>query len=95
MNNRIIFWPRLGRSRRINLKKCLSVAMNPYLLRHLWSLVDRSQSSLLLDLDDNGLVRWLMDEFTVQQPINPAETVQLDHYIRAKIPLIRDLAQEH
>ena len=60
--------------------------MNPYLLRHLWSLVDRSQSSLILDLDDNGLVRWLMDEFIVQQPIDQAETAQLDHYIRAKIP---------
>ncbi|WP_198806504.1 hypothetical protein [Leptolyngbya sp. BL0902] len=67
--------------------------MNPYLLRHLWSLVDRAQSSYLLDLDDNGLVRWLMDEFIVQQPINQAETDQLHHYIRAKIPLIRDLAQ--
>lgn len=79
----------------MNLKKCLSVAMNPHLLRHLWSLVDRAQSSYLLALDDNGLVRWLIDEFMVQQPINPAETAQLDHYIRAKIPLIRDLAQEH
>lgn len=79
----------------MNLKKSLSVAMNPHLLRHLWSLVDRSQSSYLLALDDNGLVRWLIDEFMVQQPINQAETVQLDHYIRAKIPLIRDLAQEH
>lgn len=69
--------------------------MNPHLLRHLWSLVDRSQSSYLLDLDDNGLVRWLIDEFIVQQPINQAETDQLNHYIRAKIPLIRDLAQEH
>ncbi len=69
--------------------------MNPHLLRHLWSLVDRSQSTNLLDLDDNGLVRWLMDEFIMQQPINQVETDQLDHYIRAKIPLIRDLAQEH
>jgi hypothetical protein len=34
-----------------------------------------------------------MDEFIVQQPIDQAETAQLDHYIRAKIPLIRDLAQ--
>jgi succinate dehydrogenase flavin-adding protein (antitoxin of CptAB toxin-antitoxin module) len=68
--------------------------MNPYLLRHLWFLVDRAQSSYLLDLDDNGLVRWLMDEFIMQQPIDQAETDQLNHYIRAKIPLIRDLAQQ-
>jgi succinate dehydrogenase flavin-adding protein (antitoxin of CptAB toxin-antitoxin module) len=67
--------------------------MNPQFLRHLWSLVDHSQSSYLLALDDNGLVRWLVDQFTVQQPINQVETDQLSHYIRSKIPLIRDLAQ--
>ncbi len=68
--------------------------MNPQLLRHLWSLVDRSQSSHLLALDDNGLVGWLLDQFVRQQPIDQAETDQLHHYIRAKLPLIRDLAQE-
>jgi succinate dehydrogenase flavin-adding protein (antitoxin of CptAB toxin-antitoxin module) len=69
--------------------------MNPQLLRHLWSLVDRSQNSHILALDDNGLVHWLMDQFTVQQPINQSETDQLSHYIRTKISLIRDLAQGH
>lgn len=78
---------------RINLKKLLTTAMNPQLLRHLWSLVDRSQNSHLLALDDNSLAHWLVDQFTGQQIINQAETVQLDHYIRSKIPLIRDLAQ--
>jgi hypothetical protein len=68
--------------------------MNPQLLRHLWSLVERSQSSHLLALDDNGLVCWLLEQFIGQQPINQAETDQLHHYIRDKIPLIRDLAQE-
>jgi succinate dehydrogenase flavin-adding protein (antitoxin of CptAB toxin-antitoxin module) len=67
--------------------------MNPQLLRHLWSLVERSQSSHLLALDDNSLVYWLMDQFTGQRVINQTETDQLNHYIRSKIPLIRDLAQ--
>lgn len=68
--------------------------MNPQLLRHLWSLVERSQSSHLLALDDNSLVCWLLDQFAGQRPIDPTETDQLHGYIRAKIPLIRDLAQE-
>lgn len=68
--------------------------MNPQLLRHLWSLVERSQSSHLLALDDNSLVCWLLDQFAGQQSINQTETDQLHGYIRAKIPLIRDLAQE-
>ena len=68
--------------------------MNPHLLRHLWALVERSQSSYLLALDDNSLVCWLLEQFSGQQYIDPAETDQLNRYIRAKIPLIRDLAQE-
>jgi succinate dehydrogenase flavin-adding protein (antitoxin of CptAB toxin-antitoxin module) len=68
--------------------------MNPQILRHLWSLVERSQSSHLLALDDNGLVHWLMDQFAGQRSIGQAETDQLHHYIRSKLPLIRDLAQE-
>lgn len=68
--------------------------MNPQILRHLWSLIERSQSSHLLALDDHGLVCWLLDQFVGQQLIDPVETDQLHHYIRAKIPLIRDLAQE-
>ncbi len=68
--------------------------MNPQLLRHLWSLVERSQSSHLLALDDNGLVHWLMDQFVGQRMIDQTETAQLHHYIRSKLPLIRDLAQQ-
>ncbi|MBE9136623.1 hypothetical protein IQ254_05305 [Nodosilinea sp. LEGE 07088] len=69
--------------------------MNPQLLRHLWSLVERSQSSHLLALDDNSLVCWLSEQFVGHPAINPVEADQLQHYIQAKIPLIRDLAQEH
>ncbi|HZG39063.1 MAG TPA: hypothetical protein VEZ50_10320 [Nodosilinea sp.] len=68
--------------------------MNPQLLRHLWSLVERSQSGHLLALDDNSLVCWLLDQFAGQQSIDQTETDQLHCYIRNKIPLIRDLAQE-
>jgi hypothetical protein len=71
----------------------MKAAMNPQILRHLWSLVDRTQSSHLLALDDNSLVTWLLDQFTRQQPINATEVVQLNHYIRARVSLIRDLAQ--
>ncbi|HSM83900.1 MAG TPA: hypothetical protein VLS96_19580 [Nodosilinea sp.] len=67
--------------------------MNPQLLRHLWSLVERSQSNHLLALDDNSLVCWLLEQFAGQRSIDQTESDQLHHYIRAKIPLIRDLVQ--
>lgn len=67
--------------------------MNPYLLRHLWSLVERSQSSHLLALDDNSLIVWLIDQLAGQRSIDQTETDHLHHYIRSKLTLIRDLAQ--
>lgn len=68
--------------------------MNPYLLRQLWSLVESSQKQWLLSLDDNSLVRCLIDQVTGKTVLDQAETARLDGYIRARIPLIRDMAQQ-
>ena len=67
--------------------------MNPYLLRQLWSLVEASQTHLLLSLDDNSLVHWLIEQISGERVLNPVEADHLDHYIRDRLPLIRDLAQ--
>lgn len=67
--------------------------MNPYLLRQLWSLVEGSQSGLLLGLDDTSLVHWLLEQLSGQQPLNSAETDTVRCYIRARLPLIRQVAQ--
>lgn len=67
--------------------------MNPNLLRQLWSLVEASQSSTLLALDDNRLVKWLLEQMTGTQGINPSDADHLSHYIKSKVSLIRDLAQ--
>jgi len=78
---------------RMNLKQFLRNAMNPYLLRKLWSLVERSHSTDLLSLDDSSLVSWLIERLEGHRPVDPAETDRLHHYIRSKLTLIRDLAQ--
>lgn len=67
--------------------------MNPNLLRQLWSLVENSQTTTLLALDDNRLVNWLMEEMAGEQSIHPSEADRLSSYIQSKISLIRDLAQ--
>lgn len=67
--------------------------MNPNLLRQLWSLVEASQTSTLLDLDDNRLVKWLLEQMTGSKGINPSEADLLSRYIQSKLSLIRDLAQ--
>lgn len=67
--------------------------MNPNLLRQLWSLVENSQSSTLLTLDDNCLVKWLMEQMAGERIIQPSEADHLSIYIKSKLSLIRDLAQ--
>ena len=66
--------------------------MNPYLLRQFWALIEVSQESLLLSLDDNALVQWLIEQITGQQDLDAAELDTLTHYAYSHVPLIRDLA---
>ncbi|OUC16598.1 MAG: hypothetical protein B0A82_00505 [Alkalinema sp. CACIAM 70d] len=66
--------------------------MTPTMLRQLWSLVENNQATLLLNLDDASLVQWLLKQFRTEQSLNAEEATMLGHYIRSKLPLIRDLA---
>jgi hypothetical protein len=66
--------------------------MTPLMLRQLWSLVETTQATLLLNLDDGSLVQWLLRQFPAQQPLNSEETTLLRSYIHSRLTLIRDLA---
>jgi hypothetical protein len=68
--------------------------MNPYLLRQFWALIEASQKSLLLSLDDNTLVHWLMDRIVGEQELNPVEVDTLTYYAQSHVALIRDLASD-
>ncbi len=67
--------------------------MTPSLVRNLWSLVDRAQARLPLDLDDSSLTDWLVTQVRSEQPLNGQETAALDGYVRSRLLLIRDLVQ--
>ncbi|HEY9878532.1 MAG TPA: hypothetical protein V6D29_08750 [Leptolyngbyaceae cyanobacterium] len=67
--------------------------MNPTLLRQLWALIENSQSSLLLALDDHSLVQWLLEQLSKQRSLNRKETECLSGYIQSRLSLIRDLAE--
>jgi hypothetical protein len=71
----------------------LNCAINPYLLRQFWSVVETTQANLLLHLDDPTLVRQLTDDLKVQQTLDLEQTTAVNHYIKSKLPLIRDIAQ--
>jgi hypothetical protein len=67
--------------------------MTPLMLHQLWSLVGRTQSHILLNLDDTTLVHWLMRSFRAERSLDRQETDILSTYIRSRLPLIRDVAQ--
>jgi hypothetical protein len=68
--------------------------MTPLMLHQLWSLVDRTQSHILLNLDDTSLVHWLIRSFRAERSLDRQQTDVLSTYIRSRLPLIRDVAQE-
>jgi hypothetical protein len=71
----------------------LNYAINPFLLRQFWNVVETTQANLLLHLDDPTLVRRLTNDLQVQRRLDEAETTAVNHYIESKLPLIRDIAQ--
>ena len=61
--------------------------MTPFLLRQIWSLVETTQTQVLLNLDDETLVQWLLRQLKTQR------AALLSTYLQSRLPLIRDLAQ--
>jgi hypothetical protein len=71
----------------------LNYAINPRLLRQFWTVVETTQTNLLLNLDDPQLVQQLATDLENQQHLCLDEAQAVDQYIRSKLPLIRDIAQ--
>jgi hypothetical protein len=67
--------------------------MSPVMLRQLWTLVETTQSHILLSLDDPSLVQWLLKQLGTQRSLNRQEADLFSGYIHSRLPLIRDLAQ--
>ena len=68
--------------------------INPIRLRQLWTLVESSQASTLVRLDDPSLAEWLLRKFRSYQILDPTESKAMDAYIHTKLPLIWDLATQ-
>jgi phosphoenolpyruvate carboxylase len=66
--------------------------MSPLLLRQIWGLVETTQTQVLLNLDDDSLVQWLLRQLHNQRSLNSQETHLLSDYLESRLPLIRDVA---
>lgn len=68
--------------------------MTPSMLRQLWVVIEKAQANFLLNLDDASLEQWLLKQLKHERSLNHDEVNILNSYIRSKLSLIRDLAQE-
>jgi hypothetical protein len=66
--------------------------MNSKTLRQLWSVVEQTQSSTLLGLNDTDLVKQLLKQLDSNKLLSSEETHTVSAYIFSRTRLIRDLA---
>lgn len=66
--------------------------MTPLLLRQFWSVIEATQSAILLGLDDHSLVQWLLKQIRTERSLDHGEVDALYHYIYSRLSLIRDIA---
>jgi hypothetical protein len=66
--------------------------MSPSILRQFWSLVETTHTPVLLMLDDDSLVQWLVRQLQTSRSLDSAETLVFSTYIQSRLPLIRELA---
>ena len=66
--------------------------MNSLTLRHLWTVVEETQTNVLLRLSDTELVKQLLSQVDNKNPLSGEETNIMSAYILSRTSLIRDLA---
>lgn len=68
--------------------------MPPEAMRKFWSLIETTQTNILLTLDNDALVGWLARQVHREGSLKIVDSRDLDAYISSRLPLIRDMAQE-
>ncbi|WP_026733950.1 hypothetical protein [Fischerella sp. PCC 9605] len=66
--------------------------MNSSTLRQLWSVIEDTQTSILLEDNDTELVQQLLRQLETQKILSSEEISVISAYISSRLPLIRDLA---
>jgi anionic cell wall polymer biosynthesis LytR-Cps2A-Psr (LCP) family protein len=68
-------------------------SVEPSTLRHLWSLIEEMQASILLNLNDTDLIDYLLDQLKIKNSIEIEEVEVVKNYLKSKTLLIRDIAE--
>ncbi|BAZ40082.1 hypothetical protein NIES4101_60430 [Calothrix sp. NIES-4101] len=68
--------------------------MTPSIMRQLWSVVEKTHSKTLLNMDDASLVQLLVKQTKTEVSLDGNETSYLKNYVESRLALIRNVAQE-
>ncbi|NJK40769.1 MAG: hypothetical protein HC934_04325 [Acaryochloridaceae cyanobacterium SU_2_1] len=68
--------------------------MTPEAMRQFWSLIEATQTHILLTLDNDALVTWLTGKLNHQDLLRRMDPMDLRTYINTRLPLIRAIAEE-
>jgi hypothetical protein len=68
------------------------LVMSYNLVHQIWKLIEATQTSFLLKLDDQSLVQWLIQQLRKTQILNREEEEATKAYIQSRLLLIRDVA---
>ncbi|MBF2062511.1 hypothetical protein, partial [Fischerella thermalis] len=66
--------------------------MNASTLHQLWSLIENTQTNILLEVNDTELIQQLLKQLENQKLLSSEESKVIRAYISSRLPLIRDLA---
>jgi hypothetical protein len=67
-------------------------SLNSSELRHLWSVVEGTQTSILLGFDDADLIKQLLRQIEFTGIFTSDQINMFGAYLRSRVLLIRDLA---
>lgn len=67
--------------------------MDIQIVRELWSVVEQTETNLLLNLNDNDLVTQIIERLKQFKSLNSHQYQFAKSYVSARTPLIRELAQ--
>jgi hypothetical protein len=68
--------------------------MSPDIIRLFWDSVNQAHPNLLLNLDDDGLMSWLIDQVQQRSSLDSHQQNDLNNYISNRLPLIREMAYQ-
>ena len=63
-------------------------------LRNLWTVIEETQTGLLLKLNDTDLVDQLLRQLGDRKILSREEATIVSTYLHLRTPLIREIAQE-